>query len=482
MLEGIYYITSADPAGRYLDTCRAVLAGGVRVLQYRDKQRRLEEQVPVARRLRALCREHGATFLINDHPRLALKVDADGVHLGQNDTPPAEARKILGPNRLIGVSTRTVAQARAAVAAGADYIAVGSMYPTGSKQDAELVGPERLGEIRRVVDRPLVAIGGIDRDRAARLFDLGADAVAVISALRDADDPRLAARELALVANRRRPEPRGRVLTIAGSDSGGGAGIQADLKTITLLGGYGMSALTALTAQNTTGVSGIHPCPPDFVRAQATAVLDDIGADLIKTGMLYSADIVATVADLLEGYGLPAVVDPVMIAKGGAPLLRQDAVATLIERLLPKTYLLTPNVPEAAALSGIPIESEKEMLRAGERLRAMGARNVLVKGGHLRGDAIDLLLTPQGVHRWSHERLAGRNTHGTGCTFSAAIATLLACGEPLPVAVDRAKQFITAAIAGATDLGRGHGPVNHWEGAKTVDRIQNTGVRRENRT
>ncbi|TYO97080.1 hydroxymethylpyrimidine kinase/phosphomethylpyrimidine kinase/thiamine-phosphate diphosphorylase [Geothermobacter ehrlichii] len=468
MLEGIYYITTADPAGRYLDTCRAVLAGGVRILQYRDKHRSVEEQAPIARRLRDLCREYGAIFLINDHPHLALAVDADGVHLGQDDTPPAEARKILGTGHLIGVSTRTVEQARAAAAAGADYIAVGSMYPTGSKQDAELVGPERLGEIRRAVDRPLVAIGGIDRDRAPRLFDLGADAVAVISALRDADDPRLAARELALIANRRHPEPRGRVLTIAGSDSGGGAGIQADLKTIALLGGYGMSALTALTAQNTLGVSGIHPCPADFVSEQVTAVIDDIGADVVKTGMLYSAEIVACAAGLVERYGLPAVVDPVMIAKGGAPLLRQDAVATLIDRLLPQTYLLTPNVPEAAALTGIPIEGEKEMERAGEKLLAMGARNVLIKGGHLRGEAVDLLLTPQGVHRWSCERLAGRNTHGTGCTFSAAIATLLARGEPLPVAVGKAKKFITAAIRTAVDLGRGHGPVNHWRGAKEI--------------
>ncbi len=240
-----------------------------------------------------------------------------------------EARRILGDGRLIGVSTRNVEQALRAQAEGADYLGVGSLYPTGSKADAALVGLETLRQVRLAVHLPLVGIGGITRDRAAAAIDAGADALAVISAVMDDPDPAAAAREIVLQFNRRLPWPRGRVLTAAGSDSGGGAGIQADLKTVALLGSFGMSAITALTAQNTTGVRGIHPIPAAFVEEQLTAVLDDLGADILKTGMLHSAAVVAAVAGAIARHNLPAVVDPVMLAKDGAPLLQPEAVAAI---------------------------------------------------------------------------------------------------------------------------------------------------------
>ncbi|PNU20591.1 phosphomethylpyrimidine kinase [Geothermobacter hydrogeniphilus] len=468
MINGLYYITDADPEGRYLETTRAVLQGGARVIQYRSKARSIGDQREDARGLLELCREFGAKLLINDNPELATDVEADGVHLGQNDAPVSAARQLLGPGRLIGVSTRTVEQALQAETDGADYIAVGSIYPTTTKQDAVQVGLRTLEKVRRAVKLPLVAIGGIRRDLAPAVLEAGADGLAVISALREDSDPRIAAREFSLLFNRGLQPPRGRVLTVAGSDSGGGAGIQADLKTITLLGGYGMSAVTALTAQNTLGVTGIHPCPADFVAEQLETVLSDLGCDILKTGMLFSADIVSAVASAIDRHGLPAVVDPVMIAKGGAPLLQQQAVEVLITELLPFTYLLTPNLPEAEALSGIAIETETEMERAARKLQTMGARNVLLKGGHLKGAAVDLLLAGDKLHRFASERIATTNTHGTGCSYSSAIATLLAQGQPLPVAVKTAKRFINAAIATAPDLGNGHGPVNHWQGAKAI--------------
>lgn len=258
-------------------------------------------------------------------------------------------------------------------------------------------------------------------------------------------------------------------LTIAGSDSGGGAGIQADLKTITLLGSYGMSAITALTAQNTTGVTGIHAAPPAFVAQQIEAVLSDIGADTVKTGMLFSAEIIHCVAAAVARYGVLAVVDPVMIAKGGASLLQTEAVAALRKELLPRAYLLTPNIPEAEALTGLTIGNEAQMVAAARKLQQMGAANVLLKGGHLDGDeAIDVLSDGTQLHRFAGPRIETRNTHGTGCTLSAAIATFLAQGVPLAEAVGRARKFLTAAIESATPLGSGHGPVNHWQGAKTV--------------
>jgi hydroxymethylpyrimidine kinase/phosphomethylpyrimidine kinase/thiamine-phosphate diphosphorylase len=471
MINGLYFITPAGTAEAILLATRAALRGGARVVQYRDKERPRQAQVELGSRLRQLCSAAGATFLVNDDAALARTCQADGVHLGQGDGSIAAARALLGPGLLVGISTRTVAQALQAAAAGADYIGLGAIYPTGSKHDAELVGLARLQEVRAAVPLPIVAIGGIGYANAAAVIDAGADALAVISAIADDPQPTLAARELALLFKRRQPAEGAQVLTIAGSDSGGGAGIQADLKTITLLGAYGMSAITVLTAQNTLGVTGVFPAPAAFVRSQAELVLDDIGADTVKTGMLYDAGIVATVAELIERYGLAAVVDPVMLAKGGAPLLRDDAMTAVREQLLPRTFLLTPNLPEAAALTGLPVRTLDEMAAAARCLQAMGARHVLVKGGHRdAGDATDLLLAGDTFHYLPGERIATRNTHGTGCSFAAALATLLAQGHTLPDAAQRAKRFIDTAIRQAVPLGKGHGPINHQAGAKAVNR------------
>jgi hydroxymethylpyrimidine kinase/phosphomethylpyrimidine kinase/thiamine-phosphate diphosphorylase len=257
-------------------------------------------------------------------------------------------------------------------------------------------------------------------------------------------------------------------MTIAGSDSGGGAGIQADLKTITLLGSFGASAITVLTAQNTLGVHGLSPASAGFIAKQAEAVITDIGVDTIKTGMLYSAEIVSTVAELMQKYNLLAVVDPVMIAKGGAALLKQEAVEAVRNRLLPGTYLLTPNIPEAEALTGKTIRTLEEMEEAAADLQAMGARHVLLKGGHREQDATDVLLAGRSLQRLSAERIDTVNTHGTGCSYSAALATFLAQGQPVVKAAASAKLFINEAIRLAVPLGSGHGPINHSAAASKV--------------
>jgi hydroxymethylpyrimidine/phosphomethylpyrimidine kinase len=260
-------------------------------------------------------------------------------------------------------------------------------------------------------------------------------------------------------------EPRGRVLVVAGSDSGGGAGIQADIKTITVLGGYAATAITALTAQNTLGVFGVLPIDPDFVAEQMSVVLADIGADAIKTGMLFSEAIIARVASTLEARArrLPIIVDPVMVAKGGTALLQQRARVALVERLLPLAALITPNAPEAEALSGVKVETVSDMERAADRLLAFGASAVLIKGGHLPGDTIvDLLRTADGeAARFEHPRIATKSTHGTGCTLAAAIATGVALGFTLRDAVERAEDYVVEAIRTAPGLGQGHGPLNH---------------------
>lgn len=465
MIQGLYLITPQGSEQEIVNLVRAGLRGGVRVVQYRDKERAPQDQANLARQLKQLCTTSGATFLVNDSAELAAACHADGVHLGQGDGSVHDARRLLGAAKLVGVSTRSVDQALKAEMAGADYIAVGSIFATGTKGDAELVGLDTLRKVRLAVKVPLVAIGGITWGNGAEVLEAGADALAVISAISHDPTPALAARELALLCNSRQPRQRTRVMTIAGSDSGGGAGIQADLKTIALLGSYGTSAITVLTAQNTLGVHGLSPASAHFITKQAEAVLDDIGTDTLKTGMLYSAEIVSAVAGLVERYDLLSVIDPVMIAKGGTPLLKQEAVEALRSDLLPRTYLLTPNIPEAEALTGLKIRTLEEMEEAAGRLQAMGPRHVLLKGGHRSEDAVDILRAGATVQRLVGERIATPSTHGTGCSYAAALATLLAQGEPLIKAAQMAKRFIDAAIRQAVPLGDGHGPINHAAGA-----------------
>lgn len=257
---------------------------------------------------------------------------------------------------------------------------------------------------------------------------------------------------------------KGRVLVVAGSDSGGGAGIQADIKTVTMLGGYAMTAVTALTAQDTHGVHAVVPVAPDFVQLQMRLCLADLGADAIKTGMLGDAATIEAVCAVLEveARGLPVVVDPVMSAKGGASLLQDAAVATLKRRLLPLTSVLTPNLPEAEILLGMTIADEAAMHRAVEALLSMGAPAVLLKGGHLPGDElVDLLATAEGIVAFRSVRIPTRHTHGTGCTLASAVATGLAQGLSLRNAVERARAYVQAAIRSAPGFGGGHGPLNH---------------------
>ena len=250
-------------------------------------------------------------------------------------------------------------------------------------------------------------------------------------------------------------------LTIAGSDSGGGAGIQADLKTFAVLGVHGTSALTAITAQNTRGVTDILELPASLVREQIDAVVEDMGVDAAKTGMLSSAAIIEVVADAIARHGLgKLVVDPVMVAKGGAKLLRDDAVAALRARLVPLAAVLTPNLPEAGVLLGRRVASVAERAQAARDLVAMGARAAVVKGGHAHGDVTDVFFDGSRLVELEAERIATLNTHGSGCVFSAAITAAMARGaEPLE-AVREAKSFVTRAIARSLEIGHGHGPVN----------------------
>ncbi|MEI6126625.1 MAG: bifunctional hydroxymethylpyrimidine kinase/phosphomethylpyrimidine kinase [Pseudomonadota bacterium] len=254
-----------------------------------------------------------------------------------------------------------------------------------------------------------------------------------------------------------------RILTIAASDSGGGAGIQADIKTITVLGGFAMSAITALTAQNTRSVEAIHPVPPRFIEQQIDAVLQDIGADAVKTGMLFTADAIQTVSRALQKYGIVlSVIDPVMLSKSGSSLIENAAIKTLTQELFPLAFMVTPNLDEASTLCAMSVDSPQKMKEAALMLYRWGPKHVLIKGGHLAGDCMDLLYDGHDFTELTSSRITTKNTHGTGCTFSAAIATELAKGFNPPEAVRRAKDFITTAIRFSLPLGSGHGPTNPY--------------------
>ncbi len=261
---------------------------------------------------------------------------------------------------------------------------------------------------------------------------------------------------------------KGRVLIVAGSDSGGGAGIQADIKTVTALGGFAMTAVTALTAQNTLGVHGVVGIEPAFIRQQIEVVADDLGVDAIKTGMLHSSAVIEAVAGAIRDLApaTPLVVDPVMVAKGGAPLLEPRAIATLRDTLLPLATVVTPNLPEAGMLLGRDIPDADGMADAAEALRDFGPRAALLKGGHLEGDTVLDLLAAGGTGpvRWTAAKIDTMHTHGTGCTLASAVAAGLAQGLALEPAVARAREYVRSAILAAPGYGAGHGPLNHAHG------------------
>ncbi|MCA1055758.1 bifunctional hydroxymethylpyrimidine kinase/phosphomethylpyrimidine kinase [Rossellomorea aquimaris] len=255
-----------------------------------------------------------------------------------------------------------------------------------------------------------------------------------------------------------------KALTIAGSDSGGGAGIQADLKTFQELGAYGMSAITAVTAQNTLGVHGVYPVTTEGIVKQIDAIGEDLGTDALKTGMLFSSEVIEAVSERIRHYGWKnVVVDPVMIAKGGAKLLQDEAVRALIEKLVPLTAVITPNIPEAEVLTGKKIETLDERKEAAERLVDMGADSVVIKGGHAEdSEVVDLFYDGKAFEELISPRIDTRHTHGTGCTFSAAVTAQLAKGYSMKEAVVTGKAFIRAAIEDELGIGGGHGPTNHW--------------------
>ena len=437
------------------------LKGGVTMVQLREKECGTEELIKLAREVKAVCGRYKVPLLINDNIEAAKVAGADGVHLGQNDRSPREARAILGDQAIIGVTAKTIGQARKAKEDGANYIGTGAVFSTSTKSDAIGIPHERITEIKNAVDIPMTAIGGISLENAGSLKGRGMDGIAVVSALFAADDIEQAARE----RKKKAYEITGKMpvaLTIAGSDSCGGAGIQADLKTFTANGVFGESVVTAVTAQNTRGVMGIYDIPKEGVSAQLDAVFSDIFPDAVKVGMVSSTAIIQKIAEKLKTYRPRfVVVDPVMVSTSGSRLLAEDAITALTKDLFPLADLLTPNLHEAQLLCGMKIQTKEDMVLAARNMVSAYRTAVLIKGGHLNHTSDDLYYDGQELAWFPGEKIENHNTHGTGCTLSSAIAAGLAKDMGMLESIKKAKEYISGAIAYGLNLGQGHGPMWH---------------------
>lgn len=461
----LYAVTDRHWVGRQTleEQIEDALKGGVTILQLREKELDETEFIEEAKRVKKICSKYNVPLIINDNIDVALKSGADGVHVGIEDMPVSEIRKKVGENFIIGATAKTVEQAQTAEKSGADYIGVGAVFPSPTKTNAIRITNEQLSEIISSVSIPAVAIGGITEENITQLKGGNMDGVAVVSAIFSKENIEQATKALKEkseeVVSARTMKT---ALTIAGSDSSGGAGIQADIKTMTMNGVFAMSAITALTAQNTTGVRGIAETAPDFLKSQLDAVFEDIFPDAVKIGMVSSTELIEVIAERLEFYKAKnVVVDPVMVSTSGSKLMQDSAVNTLVTKLFPLADLVTPNISEAEILSEIKIQNKDDMLNAAEIISNKFSCAVLLKGGHSVSDADDLLYA-DGEYKWFiGKRIDNPNTHGTGCTLSSAIASNLAKGYDIFASVERAKEYISEALAAMLDLGKGSGPLKH---------------------
>lgn len=439
------------------------LQNGVTCLQLREKNMSDEDFLQEALEIKALCQRYQIPFIINDNVKVAIACAADGIHVGQDDCPLRELRQQVGPDMMIGLSVHTVAEALQAEADGADYLGLGAVFSTSTKLDVDVMPRETLQAICAATSLPTVAIGGISKETLPRLAGSGVNGAAVVSAIFAAENIPSATQELRQLAYQYLQKSSMKtVLSIAGSDCSGGAGIQADIKTITMNGAYAMTAITALTVQNTMGVSGVMEVSPEFLAAQIDAVFEDIRPDAVKIGMVSSPALVQAIAERLSYHQAQnVVVDPVMVATSGSSLSSNAAVEAMKAHLFPLATLITPNIPEAEVLSGMRIENAEDMEKVALFIEKTYHCSVLCKGGHFINDANDLLCHEGKMHWFKGRRIDNPNTHGTGCTLSSAIATHLAKGQSLEQAIENAKHYLSDALEAMLDLGQGSGPLNH---------------------
>lgn len=460
----LYAVTDFhDLKGKTLSqSVEEAILGGATMIQLREKQLDQEALKEEALIIKEICQKYQIPFIINDDVQLCQQLDLDGVHIGQDDLSLKEARRILGEDKIIGVSAHNVEEAKLAYENGASYLGVGAMFTTQTKINVVQTSLKTLQDICESVDIPVVAIGGISKNNIHQLAGTKISGVALVSAIFGSDHIKEETQLLKEKVNRLINQKIPACLTIAGSDSSGGAGIQADIKTMLANRVYAMSAITALTAQNTTGVSAIMEVTPEFLKEQLDSIFSDIYPQAVKIGMVSNKELIIAIADKLKEYqARNIVVDPVMVATSGAKLISDEAITTLKEYLLPLATVLTPNIPEAEVLARMTIENEEDMIKAAKVIGDNYHCAVLVKGGHSINDANDLLYENGHVQWFKGKRIDNSNTHGTGCTLSSAIASYLSRGYTLQESVKNAKNYISGALASMLDLGNGSGPMDH---------------------
>jgi hydroxymethylpyrimidine kinase/phosphomethylpyrimidine kinase/thiamine-phosphate diphosphorylase len=444
-------------AGRLAELIPSLADAGVDIVQLRDRSLSEADLLSEARAAAAAAQAAGIPFIVNDSPVLARDCGADGVHLGQSDGSIARARAVLGSEAIIGRSSRGGQMLAAAAAEGASYGSVGPIWATPTKPGRPATGIGPLRPAAREAPLPWFAIGGIDEDRILRVGACGAERAVVVRAICDAEDPVAAARRIRARLVAARP----RIMSVAGSDSGGGAGIQADIKAISQAEAFPVCAVTALTAQTTRGVEGVHPATEQFVAQQIEVVAGDIGIDGVKTGMLASPGLVSAVAEALRlarppELEIPLVVDTVLRAESGASLMEKDGEEALRRDLLPDATVITPNLMEAQALTDSDSDDGAYLAQALYEQHGCAA---IVTGGH-GPSADDVLCDAAGVERIPGVRLDRTTTHGAGCTHSSTLAALLGRGLTLREAAVGAKAAATAAVRGGRPFGAGAGPVD----------------------
>lgn len=438
------------------------IQGGATMIQLREKNVSTEELAEIAKELVQVCHRHGVPLIVNDDWKAAVMSGADGVHVGLEDTSVSEIREKTNSKFIIGATAKTVEQAKKAESDGADYIGVGAVFPSPTKKNAIRITADELREICGSVKIPAVAIGGITKENLWELRGCGNKGIAVVSAVFGEDNPYSASKELSEIWEK--VYTTRTALTIAGSDCSGGAGIQADIKTMQANGVYAMSAITALTAQNTTGVSGILDVPAEFVAQQIDMVFSDIRPDAVKIGMISSAETAEIIADRLKYWKAEnIVVDPVAVSTSGSDLSNTEAYEAVKKLLFPIAELVTPNIPEAELITGIKISNLTDMEKTAKIISEKYNCSVLCKGGHLDGDAWDVLTIKNGITGSIFAlRIDNPNTHGTGCTLSSAVASNLAKGYSLERAVREAKSFVRNCLESGINLGSGSGPLDHY--------------------
>ncbi len=462
----------------FLRRIRALAHAQPKAIVLREKDLPEEEYQVLAKDVLQICREHGVPCILHSFVHTAQKLNADAIHL------PLPLLRQLSPEEkkaftLLGASCHSVEEAQEAEALGCTYITAGHVFDTDCKKGLPGRGLAFLEKISKSVSVPVYAIGGICPQNAPYVRRAGASGFCIMSSAMVCEDPQ---RLIDAFADRPLPRTKSELddcpsprtkpeldrpamktaLSIAGSDSSGGAGIQADIKTMIMHGVYAMTAITAVTAQNTTGVRSIQEISPSCLADQLDAVFEDIFPDAIKIGMVSSPELIRVIVNRLTFYRAKnIVVDPVMVATSGSSLLKTEAIQTLTHQLFPLAALVTPNIPEAEILSGQKIRTREDMLYAARKIHDAYHCAVLVKGGHLLHTASDLLYSRENVLWFEGKRINNPNTHGTGCTLSSAIAANLARGLSLTASVQNAKDYISGALFAMLDLGRGSGPLDH---------------------